>query len=124
MEDFNILGLIYDAAHNFIATNRPNEIKLFETFYPTKLPHDSFVSVYESGRESGIMKHSDHVSFCTVVFCLQGTGGEKDLTLILESNDTFEVPLSASDLIVFGRIEHFVGFRSRSERRITINAFF
>ena len=55
MEDFNILCLIYDAAHNFIATNRPNEIKLFETFYPTKLPHDSFVSVYESGRESGIM---------------------------------------------------------------------
>ena len=51
MEDFNILCLIYDAAHNFIATNRPNEIKLFETFYPTKLPHDSFVSVYESGRE-------------------------------------------------------------------------
>ena len=123
LEKLKIFGLVYDAARKFIDTNRPHEIYLFDKFYPTAVPPDSFVSVYESGCVSGISRHSDHVSFCTVVLCLKGTVG-KDLTLTQENNEPFMVPMSAGDLIVFARIGHFVEFRNRTERRITLNAFF
>lgn len=123
LEKLKLFGLVHDAARNFIATNRQHELKLFDKFYPTAVPPDCFVSVYETGCVSGISRHCDHVSFCTVVLCLKGTAG-KDLTLTQENNEDFVVPLSAGDLIVFARIGHFVEFRARTERRITLNAFF
>ena len=90
--NLKLLDCMHNAATNFIAMNRPNELKLFLKCYPTNVPRDCFVSIYDSGCESGILKHSDHVSFCTVVFCLQGSIDEsKDLILTLENNEELSV---------------------------------
>ena len=117
-----IWKLIYNAAHTFVKENRPYELGLFEKMFKS-YPRDCFINLYDTGLTCGIAKHSDHVSFCTVVLCLKGNG-EGNLILIQENGNPLTVSLLTDELIVFGRIEHSVQMTIRNEKRITLNAFF
>ena len=123
IEDSGIWELMYTVAKAFVKTNRPNELELFKEMYSTKLPRDCFINLYDVNSESGINPHRDHVSFCTIVVCLEGN---KDDSLVLtqETSKPLSVCLSSNDMIVFARITHYVKLVTRSDRRITLNAFF
>jgi hypothetical protein len=81
-----IWQLMYDTAKAFVVTNRPNELKLFEKMYPKQLPRDCFINLYDVNSKSGINPHCDHVSFCTIVLCLEGNKDDS-LVLIQETNE-------------------------------------
>lgn len=117
-----IWKLVYNAAHTFVKENRPYELALFVKMFKSH-PRDCFINLYDTGLTCGIAKHSDHVSFCTVVLCLKGTG-EGNLILTQENSKPLTVSLLTDELIVFGRIEHSVEMTIRNEKRITLNAFF
>jgi hypothetical protein len=123
IEGSGIWPLMYDTAKAFVETNRPNELELFKEMYSTKLPRDCFINLYDVNLESGIDIHCDHVSFCTIVLCLEGNKDDS-LVLIQETNEPLSVTLSTNDMIVFARIKHYVKVVTRSDRRITLNAFF
>lgn len=114
---------LYAAAHSFVKTNRSHELKLFEKMYLSKHPRDCFINLYDLDLESGIATHRDHVSFCTVVVCLQGNS-EGNLVITQETGELLTVSLSSNEMIVFARVEHSVDIVTRSEKRITLNAFF
>lgn len=118
-----IWDLFYRTAHTFISTNRPNEVALFERIYPTMLPRDCFVNVYDVGISCGINPHRDHVSFCTVVLCLVGSN-EGNLKLLLDTGEEVTISMKTNDIVVFARIQHSVGITMRTHKRITINAFY
>ena len=85
-------------------------------------PRDCFLNLYDTGVSSGIRTHSDHVSFCTVVFCLKGNG-EGNLYLTNEYNEIVNVKLFSDELVIFARIKHGVDISTRTDKRITLNAF-
>lgn len=118
-----IWDLLYDTALNFITTNRPNEIYLFKKIYSSKMPRDCFVNLYDVDVNCGINTHRDHVSFCTVVFCVVGNK-EGNLILTLDTGEKKVISMKSNDIVVFARIQHSVEISTRSEKRITINAFF
>ena len=94
-----IWQLMYDTAKAFIETNRPNELKLFEKMYPKKLPRDCFINLYDVNSKSGINPHADHVSFLSVVLCLEGNKDDS-LVLIQETNEPLSVTLSTNVLLI------------------------
>jgi hypothetical protein len=115
--------LFYDTALEFITTNRHNELKQFTRIYSSKLPRDCFINLYDVGVRCGVKPHRDHVSFCTVVLCLVGSG-EGNLVIKQETGENLSVSLRSKDLLVFARIVHSVEILTRTNKRITINAFF
>ena len=111
-----IWELLYSAASSFISKNRPTELQLFKKMFPLERPCDCFLNLYDVGLTSGIAKHSDHVSFCTVVLCLKGNG-EGNLTLTQEDGkQPVTISLQVCELIVFARIEHRVEITIRSQK--------
>ena len=123
VECSGIWSLLYTVAKSFVETNRPSELELFTEMYSTELPRDCFINLYDVNFESGISPHRDHVSFCTVVVCLEGNEDDS-LVLTQETSEPLSVCLSSNDMIVFARITHYVKVVTRFDRRITLNAFF
>ena len=118
-----LLKLMYDTARKFVVENRPfNEIALFDKMFSNEIPRNCFVNLYPIGITSGLKSHRDQSSFCSVVLCL--LEGEGDLILTTETGEKKSVFLKSNDMIVFGRISHYVEEVSRTKNRITINAFF
>lgn len=118
-----ILKLMYDTARKFVVENRPfNEIALFDNMFSNEIPRNCFVNLYPIGITSGLKSHRDQSSFCSVVLCL--LEGEGSLILTTETGEKTSVFLKSNDMIVFGRISHYVEEVSRTKNRITINAFF
>ena len=122
LTDSNILVFLHSKAKEFIRANRPYEYSSLEQMFP-EYPRDCFLNLYDTGVSCGIRTHSDHVSFCTVVFCLKGNG-EGNLYLTNEYNEIVNVQLFSDDLVTFARIIHGVDISTRTDKRITLNAFF
>lgn len=119
-----LLEIMYNSARAFVAQNRPaKELEYFDIVYTSHLPRDCFVNVYSASHDSGITRHRDLVSFCTVVFCLLDNG-EGKLVLTNESNVEEPIHLNSNDMITFARISHSVQSVKRSQDRITVNGFF
>lgn len=119
-----LLEKVFATARSFLHANRSKcELALFDTIHRNRHPRDCFLSMYQAGVNSGIKNHRDHVSFCTVVYCLKGNG-EENLMITEETGQTRHVLLFSGDLIAFGRIDHSVETKSRKQDRLTINAFF
>ena len=55
--------------------------------------------------------------------CLYGTG-EGNLVLTKEIGEPLPMNLTSNELVVFARIHHSVNIVARSDKRITLNAFF
>ena len=118
-----LLKLMYETARKFVVENRPfNEIVLFDQMFHNELPRSCFVNFYPIGITSGIKRHRDQSSFCSVVLCLLGSEGH--LILTTETKEEKKVLLKSNDMIVFSRITHYVEEVSRVNNRITINGFF
>jgi hypothetical protein len=118
-----LLKLMYNAARKFVVDNRPfNEIALFDGMFHNELPRSCFVNLYPIGITSGLKRHRDQSSFCSVVLCLLESEGH--LILTTETNEEIKVHLKSNDMIVFSRISHYVEEVSRTKNRITINVFF
>jgi hypothetical protein len=119
-----IMNAIYETAKSFVENNRPDiEFHMFSSMFQNRLPSDCFVNSYPAGITSGVNKHRDHVSFCTVVLCLEGQcdGG---LVLTTEMGQPHNAMLQSNEMIVFGRIDHLVNIALRTQERITLNCFF
>ena len=119
-----IMDAIYETARSFVERNRPyHEFNMFSSMFQNHLPSDCFINSYPAGMTSGVHKHRDHVSFCTVVFCLEGQcdGG---LVLTTEMGQPHNSMLQSNEMIVFGRIDHLVNITVRAQERITLNCFF
>ena len=118
------MEVLFITASNYVLTNRKSkEFNLFNSMYRDRMPTTCFLDVYIAGNDIQIGKYRDHVSFCTVVMCLEGDG-EGGLTLTTETNEPHEAILKAKDIIVFARIDHEVFLTSRASNRVTLNAFF
>ena len=118
-----IWGILHRTARSFVEANRPVELDLFDNLYDSGLPRDCFINFYGIDVISGISPHRDHVSFCTIVLCLYGTG-EGNLVLTKENGEPLTVNLTSNELVVFARIHHSVNIVARLDKRITLNAFF
>ena len=118
-----ISELVYTKALSFVEDNRNSDVELFKSMYSSKLPRDCFINLYDADLKSGIAAHRDHVSFCTVVVCLEGNS-EGNLVITQETGELVTVSLFSNEMLVFARIDHYVNVVVRSEKRITLNAFF
>lgn len=72
VKNSGIWQLLHAVAMDFIEKNRSSELELFKEMYPTELPRDCFINLNDVGFKCGIHAHRDHVSFCTIVVCLEG----------------------------------------------------
>ena len=122
-QECGIWGILHRTARSFVEANRPAELDLFDDMYESGLPRACFINFYGVDVISGVLPHRDHVSFCTIVLCLYGTG-EGNLVLTKETGEPLPVSLTSNELVVFARIHHSVNIVARSDKRITLNAFF
>jgi hypothetical protein len=124
LQTSSLLEIMYNSARLFVARYRSlNELVYFDKMFESRLPRDCFVNVYSASQESGISRHRDLVSFCTVVFCLL-ENEEGKLVLTKEDNVEEVIHLHTNDMITFARISHSVELVRREQDRITVNAFF
>jgi hypothetical protein len=80
-----IIEKMYKAAWNYIKTNRSHkELQMFEGMFPEQNPKTCFVNIYTARINSGIGRHRDHVSFCTVM---------QIVTVICALSDPFPISL-------------------------------
>lgn len=125
LTESGLYKIMFEAARKFVIDNRPlMEISLFDEMYSSRgLPQDCFINFYTVGVTSGLKPHRDQSSFCSVVFCLLGNSDGK-LVFTTECREEKIVDLKTNDMIVFGRITHYLQETNRTSNRITINAFF
>jgi hypothetical protein len=109
LQSSGLFKIMFEAASKFVIENRPHmEIFLFDEMNSSReLPRDCFINLYTARITCGLKPHRDQSSFCSIVFCLSGNSDGK-LVLTTECRGEKVVDLQTIDMIVFGRITHYL----------------